>query len=104
IEASIRSLSRKVAPTLLQGLVRQGVWSPLQGLAHVRQITDEKIRAESLIALGQVVPQDYLDELVAVGRQVEKASHRSDALVGLVVRLPQEQQAGVLEDALAAAR
>jgi hypothetical protein len=104
IEVSIRSLSANVRPQLLQGLVGKGVWGSTQGLAHVRQVADVRKWADSLSALGQVVPVEYLDGVVAVARQLDDAKFRYESLAGLVERLPPEQQAGVLQEALDAAR
>src|SRR5262249_17884012 len=86
IEASIRSLSGNVSPVLLHALVRQGYWSPLQGLAHVRQIAHEGRQVASLIVLGQVVPEEYLGEVQALARQIEDDAYRSRVLAGLIGR------------------
>ncbi|MCS6993056.1 MAG: hypothetical protein NZP74_04425, partial [Anaerolineales bacterium] len=100
IEASLHSLAANLPPQLPALLVQHGHWTPRQALTHIRQMPDEKQRAEALEHLLPHLPPDLLPEAVAAAREIRDADARARVLTALAKRLPPE----LLPDALAAAR
>ncbi len=73
IEASLHSLAGNLPPELPALLVENGLWTPPQALAHVRQMPNERQRAEALIALAPVLAQKAparLEEALAAARSL----------------------------------
>jgi hypothetical protein len=100
LEASLHSLAGNIPPKLLAALVREGVWTPAQGLSYARQVPEDGQRAEALAGLAPHLPRELLAEALAAVREIRYAGDRSKTLVGLASHLPAE----LLAEALAAAR
>jgi hypothetical protein len=91
IIASLNSLAGNIPSPLLAALVEQGVWSPSQGLAYVRQIPDHSQQAETL---ARLVPhleppqcQQILRETLEAVQAVSDKRRWSEALASLASRL-----------------
>ena len=56
IESSLCSRADNIPPGLLKALVLTGMWDAEKALHHVRQISDHQQRAQSLTAIGGLLP------------------------------------------------
>ncbi len=102
IVASIKSLAENIPPALLEALVDKGIWTPIQGLASIRQIVNEWQQA--LADVASHLSEPLLQEALAAARAFVDKETRAWALSNLVPLLPQPLQGMVLQEALAAAR
>ena len=92
--ASIHSLAANIPPTLLQSLVEKGIWSPDQGLAYARQVSNPQQRAEALTSLFSHLPDSLLHEALEIAWRIEKRSARVETLVRLIPHLKLERLKG----------
>jgi hypothetical protein len=100
MEASLHSLAGNIPPELLVALVKEGVWTPAQGLAYARQVPDGGQRARALAGLVPHLPQELLAEALAAAREIRNEDAQAHALAGLAPHLPDD----LLNQALTAAR
>lgn len=84
---SINSMTSNIAPRLMLEAVKTGVWTPAQGLASIRLISDLVPRARELVGLAFYVqePQrtDILQEALDTIATIKGERVRLDALVEL---------------------
>ena len=103
--ASVNSLAANIPPVLLAALVKQGVWTPAQGLAYARQVPEPGQRAEALTGLAPHLLEaecaEALREALAAAWAMESEWRQAEALAGLAPRLA---ELGHLQKALATTR
>ena len=97
IVASIKSLVGNIPPALLAALVDKSVWTPVQGLAYVRQMSDKTQQVKALTVLVPHLSAPSLREALASARAIE------DEAQALTV-IPRLGALGYAEEALAAAQ
>jgi hypothetical protein len=102
--ASIGSLVRHIPPQLIATLVRDGTWSPHQGLAHARQIPDGLGLAALAGQLPEPLAGEAYTEAVVVAARLTDVERRACALSALVARLPREARVDALRQAVSAVR
>lgn len=98
VMASFNSMASNIPPDLLVSLVEREQWTPLQGLAYVRQISGE--RATALVGLAPYLPEALLNEALAAARETPGDWQRAEALIQLAPYLPE----ALYDDLLAAVR
>ena len=90
-QVSINSLATNIPPFLLLLLVKQKVWTPMQGLAYARQIVDVENRAEILgkltLHLSEPVKGQVLQEAFQAARTIGYEGARAQALGTLAPHL-----------------
>lgn len=97
----IHSLAPEIPPALLCALVREGYWSPAQGLAAARRIPDPAQRGDALVGLAAepAMPAAMTAGLIAAALAIDDEEQRGRALLALARRLP-EDQLGLALDAI----
>lgn len=78
VNASVNSLAGNFGPSLLESLVRGGVWTPLQALIYARQITDPAQRAEALAELAPHLPAGESTAVLAEALKAARAGGNWD--------------------------
>lgn len=106
--ASVNSMAKHLPAGLLLALVREGLWTPTQGLAYARQVPDARQRAQVLVELACLVEGSLRSELArealeALGA-MSNAVRRTELLARLLPCLPGDLQQQQLRAALDAAR
>jgi len=105
--ASITSRTASIPASLLEQVIRAGVWAPAQGLDHARRLTDPRDRFNALVTVHPHVDADKQPGIVAEALAAATAIHeghlRAEALGSLVPHLPAAEREAVLAQALAAA-
>jgi hypothetical protein len=100
-QVSINSLTSNISPRLMLEAVKAGIWTPAQGLACLRLISDLAPRARELVALVPFVQEslraDILQEALDTVLTIKDAYLRLDTLVELSPRLPEALLRQVLE-------
>lgn len=97
---SINSMTSNISPRLMLEAVRTGVWTPAQGLACIRLITDPLPRARELVGLAPSVREplrtDILQEALDTLTDLKDERARLDALVELAPGFSAELLAQIL--------
>src|SRR5260370_42035164 len=83
IVASIKSLAGNIPATLLAAVVKQGVWTPAQGLASARRISDEGSRAKAQAGLAPHLSVPLLQDALEAARAIGNDGGRAEALTGM---------------------
>lgn len=106
--ASVNSLVSNVPPSLVATLVKQGVWTPFQGLIYARRVSECQTRYKALTVLVPHLPEslqiEALNDVLATARQISDDEQRSIALTKLIFGLPASRQTEVLFDTVEAVR
>jgi len=91
--SSIHSLAPEIPPALLCALIREGHWSPAQGLAAARRIPDPAQRGDALAGLAAepAMPAGMTAGLIAAALDIDDEEQRARALLALARRLPEHQ-------------
>jgi hypothetical protein len=99
---SINSMTGNISPRLMLEAVKTGVWTPAQGLASIRLITDLVPRARELVGLAPFVQEplrsDILQEALDTIMALQDERARLDALVELASGLSASLLAQILEN------
>lgn len=100
-QVSINSMTSNISPRLMLEAVKTGVWTPAQGLACIRLISDLAPRARELVGLAPYVQEplrtDMLQEALDTVATIKDEYARLDALVELAPALSVELLWQVLE-------
>lgn len=100
-QVSVNSLTSNISPRLMLEAVSAGIWTPAQGLACLRLITDLAPRARELVGLVPYVREslraDILQEALDTVLAIKDEYIRLDTLVELAPRLPEDVLWQVLE-------
>jgi hypothetical protein len=106
--ASINSMAKHLPAGLLLALVREGLWTPTQGLAYARQVPEARQRAQVLVELACLVEGSLQAELAHEALKAIQAMgntvRRTELLAQLLPCLPHDLQQQQLRAALDAAR
>lgn len=97
--ASINSLAKHLPSRLLLALIKEGIWTPAQGLAYARQIPDSRQRAQVLVEFACIVEgplqirlaQEALEAVQTAGNLVRRAellARLSTCLPGDILHQP----------------
>jgi NB-ARC domain/APAF-1 helical domain len=89
IFSTLNTLASNIPATLMAALVKNGKWSPAQGLAYAKQAQDSGKRCEILQELAAYITPILLSEALEVVRGIQDESSRSDALSALALHLPE---------------
>ncbi|BAS60308.1 MULTISPECIES: NB-ARC domain-containing protein [Leptolyngbya] len=89
IYGSLNSLASNIPPELIAALVEKGFWKPNQGLAYVQQIPEARRRADAIATILPHLPKELMGEVLAVTREIQDESVRTDILRALVPHLPE---------------
>jgi len=100
ILSSLQSLSSNIAPTLLAHLVRFGLWSPEQALAHMRQIVDIHHQTASLCQLVSYLPTHFVGDALGICRKSSTVRLEHKPLIRLSEHLPADFKSEALSAAL----
>jgi len=100
LSASLNSLAVNIPPELLRALVAERLWTPAQGLAYARAVSDSRQCAEALAGLAPLLPLELLADALAAAGRIANGNYRAVVLDSLGRRLPPE----LVPAALAAAR
>ena len=92
ISASIHTLAGNVPINLLELLVDQGKWTPIQGLAYARAMPSDAQRKDALCAVVRVASEVPLHEAAETARTISDPAPRVGALVCLADCLPDDLQ------------
>ena len=106
--ASINSMAKHLPAGLLLALVREGLWTPTQGLAYARQAPDTRQRAQVLVELACLVKGSLQSELAHEALKAIQVMgntvRRTELLAQLLPCLPHDLQQQQLRAALNTAR
>lgn len=98
---SVNSMTSNISPRLMLEAVKTGVWTPAQGLACIRLITDQAPRARELVDLAPYVQEplrtDILQEALDTVATIKDEYDRLDTLVELAPGLSADLLWQVLE-------
>jgi hypothetical protein len=89
IETSLHSLAGKIPAELIPVLVREGIWTLPQVWVFIRQMPEERQRAEAIIALIPVLEDSQLPEALEAARVTRDEGWRARVLSALAQRLPE---------------
>lgn len=93
-QVSVNSLTSNISPRLMLEAVKTGVWTPAQGLASIRLISDLTPRARELVGLAPYVAEplrsDILQEALDTLMSIKDEYARLDALVELAPGFSQD--------------
>ncbi len=101
IEASLHSLAGNIPAELIPILVQQGIWTLPQTWVFIRQMPDEKQKADTIIALIPRLDASQQFEALEAGQAIKNESYRASLLSSLAQRLPEGELSQVLEAARA---
>jgi len=108
ITASLNSLAQNLPPVLLVALVKEKMWTPVQGLAYACQIPGLEQRVDALVRVAPHLTERLkgkaLREALAAAREIEGEWSRAKTLAGLAPHLPELLKGEALREALAVAR
>jgi uncharacterized protein YeeX (DUF496 family) len=100
-QVSVNSMTSNISPRLMLEAVKTGIWTPAQGLACIRLITDLPPRARELVGMAPYVQEplrtDILQEALDTVMTIKDEYVRLDALVELSSGLSAELLWQVLE-------
>ncbi len=103
--ASVTSLIARVPSFLISALVRHGLWTSAQGMAHARRLAQPEERSTALLDLCGGLPPEERDEAIQLAweaaAEIESASSRLRATVALIPHLSEDAGRTVLDGALA---
>ncbi len=88
VESSLHSLASNISADLLRQLVEAQVWTPLRALSHIPQIAEDGSRADSLIRIAPLLPDELKTKALATTCTIQDEWHRARALSALVSTLP----------------
>jgi uncharacterized protein YeeX (DUF496 family) len=100
-QVSINSMTSNISPKLMLEAVKTGIWTPAQGLACIRLITDLAPRARELVGLAPYVQEplrtNILQEALDTAMTIKDEYARLDALIELSSSFPEELLRPILE-------
>jgi hypothetical protein len=100
-QVSINSMTSNISPRLMLEAVKTGIWTPAQGLACIRLISDLTPRARELAGLAPFIQEplrsDILQEALDTIATIKDEYARLDALIELAPALPEVLLWQVLE-------
>jgi hypothetical protein len=99
IKTSLNSMAQNIPAELIATFVKNGFWSPAQGLAYAQQALEPRRRKEIIKALTPNLPESLLPKAVELARTIESERYRASAITALTIRLPE-----LYEEALEIAR
>ncbi|MEL7072269.1 MAG: NB-ARC domain-containing protein [Cyanobacteria bacterium J06581_3] len=88
IKASLNSLASRIPGYLVDALVENGFWQPVQGLAYAQQVQNPWQRAECVAAIVPYMTETLLPEVIKANNRIKDASYRSYVLSTLANRFP----------------
>jgi hypothetical protein len=101
IVASINSLVQNLPLKLVAALVRENVWTPVQGFAYTCQVPDPERRLETFIELVPQLPEplkrEALQRGLATAQKIDCEDTRMEALAKFVPHLSGQDQEDVRE-------
>ncbi|HEX7316258.1 MAG TPA: hypothetical protein VF297_20295 [Pyrinomonadaceae bacterium] len=97
--ASISTVAYSVPPILITRLVKEGLWSPAQGLVYARQTPAPERKSEAISGLVPDMPDSLLQTALAASLDIYDDAARVKALLALTPRLSKVQLTSLLEDA-----
>ncbi|MBV9711817.1 MAG: hypothetical protein JO011_13005 [Ktedonobacteraceae bacterium] len=100
-QVSVNSVTSNISPRLMLEAVKTGIWTPAQGLACIRLISDLGPRARELVGLAPYVQEplrtDILQEALDTIAAIKDEYARFDTLVELATGFSEELLWQVLE-------
>ncbi len=100
-QVSINSVTSNISPRLMLEAVKTNIWTPAQGLASIRLISDLAPRARELVGLAPYVQEplrtDILQEALDTITAIDDEYMRLDTLVELATGFSEELLWQVLE-------
>lgn len=100
-QVSVNSMTSNISPRLMLEAVKTGIWTPAQGLACIRLITDLTPRARELVGLAPYVQEplrtNILQEALDTVMTIKDEYTRLDTLIELSASLTEELLWPVLE-------
>ncbi len=100
-QVSVNSVTSNISPRLMLEAVKTGIWTPAQGLACIRLISDLTPRARELVGLAPYVQEplrtDILQEALDTIAAIKEEYTRLDTLVELATGFSEELLWQVLE-------
>lgn len=100
-QVSVNSMTSNISPRLMLEAVKTGIWTPAQGLACIRLISDLRPRARELVDLAPYVQEplrtDILQEALDTIAAIKDEYARLDTLVELAAGFSEELLWQVLE-------
>lgn len=100
-QVSVNSMTANISPRLMLEAVKTGIWTPAQGLACIRLISDLRPRAREIVGLAPYVQEplrtDILQEALDTIAAIKDDYIRLDTLVELAAGFSEELLWQVLE-------
>lgn len=88
INASLRSSAQGIPASLLIALVEKGIWTPIQGIAYVGQMSDSQSQSEALRHLADALTNpNHLTAILEATLEVKNVQIRADTLADLLPNL-----------------
>ncbi len=101
-QVSVNSVTSNISPRLMLEAVKTRVWTPAQGLASIRLITDLAPRARELVGLAPYVQEplrtDILQEALDTVMAMKNEYDRLDTLIELASRFSVELLWQIMEN------
>ena len=99
VKTSLNSLAQNIPAELIAAFVKNGFWSPAQGLAYAQQSQQDKAKASVIQALVPHLPESLLPKVLELVRTIRFEYSRANALIALAKHDPE-----LYEEALAVTR
>lgn len=96
-KASIQNLTSNIPANLIIELVKESIWSPLQGLAYAQQTSDASKISQVLCGLSQFLTESSLQKAFIIAQRIEDESWKKHTVMKLIPRLA---ELGFVEEAL----
>jgi hypothetical protein len=104
ITASINSLSANIPLELLISLVKNDIWTPIQGLAYARQMPKLEQHCDALRFLVPLLPKEMrdevLDEYIEIVRKIKDDNIYASKLGIIAYELAEPQRGNILNESL----
>ncbi|PSN78838.1 hypothetical protein C8B47_14880 [filamentous cyanobacterium CCP4] len=89
IKTTLNTLAQNIPPELIAVFVKNGFWSPAQGLAYAQQAQRDNQKSRIIQALVANFPKSLLPKALEVTRQIHIKAFRAAALGVLAEKLPE---------------
>ncbi len=99
IFSSINSLTGNLSTELLASLVEHKVWTPAQALAYIQRHPDEEQRAELLVALALLLPEELIHDVLPRIREGIYGEYLAQVLIALSAQLWEDERLELLREA-----
>ncbi len=96
-KTSLNSMAQNIPEKLIAVFVKNGFWSPAQGLAYAQQAQQDYTKSQIVQALVPYLTPSLLPKALELTRQIQSESSRSDALSALAEKLPEALYPEALE-------